>query len=412
MRQIQLGLDLKAFKEEAAAFTKGTRPALTPQFGTPDSKLSETDGTEVPLAPAANLPTNAALDAAAAAFDAAKPSGATPTAKAADPAVGASHAAAKAVAAAAAASPADAASAAGTAGTSLAGVDASALEQGSAGVQLWPVPPPAVPPTPFRPLHAGQYSVLVVDEPSKKLRVASRASFRMSRSSTLLKTEEDTDYTANRDWLEESDKEKSVHAAAEGTAGISGAVAAAKSFFRAEFIAGSSDEEEFENEVVRRLRVVDSTFSRIFGDDFDRVVPLYDTRAVDASLTKLQATQAKRDRLVAALAAEGLKPEKAEKLAAKLEAIRAREADLQAQYVTDTDEALNRVPCQAFVAVFHTAKAATMASALDLNPVNWRAFHILPGIDPEAMNWHALQVGCVGSFNLWISQFSIFSSSF
>jgi hypothetical protein len=69
----------------------------------------------------------------------------------------------------------------------------------------------------------------------------------------------------------------------------------------------------------------------------------------------------------------------------------AREADAQVAARAARAAALAAPPAPSFLALFRSARAAALAASLDVNPLHWRAFSLEPGIDPEAVNWPALQ---------------------
>jgi hypothetical protein len=171
-----------------------------------------------------------------------------------------------------------------------------------------------------------------------------------------------------------------------------------------------------------RMRVVAATFQRLFGDDFDSIVPIYPTEAVDKCLGRLYQVQAKLARAeyqleevkkqVAELekketatssktssktscfgttAAAAIKKE--EKIRKRIDALYVQELALQKEADDLAAAVLSGPPCQTFIATFHTAKAAAMAVELNINPVHWRGLHLRPGVDPENINWTALQRG-------------------
>jgi hypothetical protein len=180
-----------------------------------------------------------------------------------------------------------------------------------------------------------------------------------------------------------------------------------------------------------RMRVVAATFQRLFGDDFDSIVPVYPTEAMDAILNKLYQCQAqlvraefnlaeaekKKDELLEKEAAALSAPEdgtasapasasasagcfgttaaaatqKVAKLQAQVDALYAKETELQIKADDVAASIHNGPPAQTFIATFRTSKAAAMALQLNVNPVHWRGINLQPGADPDNINWTALQ---------------------
>lgn len=140
-----------------------------------------------------------------------------------------------------------------------------------------------------------------------------------------------------------------------------------------------------------RMRVVAATFQRLFGDDFDSIIPVYPTERVDKALGKLYQCQAKIARLELQLEEAEKTAQKAGKLRKKVDALYAQELKLQTAASTLSTDVLNGPPCRTFIATFHTAKAAAMAVELNVNPVHWRGVNLKPGPDPDNINWTALQ---------------------
>lgn len=149
-----------------------------------------------------------------------------------------------------------------------------------------------------------------------------------------------------------------------------------------------------------RMRSVAATFKRLFGSDFNCVVPIYPTQKVDATLHALYWCQARLARAELALstarqshqdAATAKAAKRLAQLGANAEKLRAQEKALQAKAAELADQTLDGPPCASFIAVFHTAKAAAMAAELNINPVQWRGMHVQQAPDPDNINWTALQ---------------------
>lgn len=118
---------------------------------------------------------------------------------------------------------------------------------------------------------------------------------------------------------------------------------------------------------------------------------------VDAQLYALYSCQAQKKRVELALrqAEEGkggFMAKKPEVLRNQLEKLQAKEAALQVSVAACRETSLHKSePCQAFFATFRTAKAAAMATELNVNPLHWRGMHLLRAPDPENVNFTMLQ---------------------
>jgi len=155
-------------------------------------------------------------------------------------------------------------------------------------------------------------------------------------------------------------------------------------------------EEKAMKHLAARMRVVAATFQRLFGNDFDSIVPVYPTATVDRALNRLYQCQANIARVELRLEkAEqtAAATQKAEKLRKKVDALYAQERKLQTEAFNLSTAVLDGPPCRSFIATFRTAKAAAMAVELNVNPVHWRGFNLKPGPDPDNINWTALQRG-------------------
>lgn len=78
-------------------------------------------------------------------------------------------------------------------------------------------------------------------------------------------------------------------------------------------------------------------------------------------------------------------------LGTQLQALQGQEAAMQAKVEALRQETLASPCCPTFLALFHSPRAAAMACELNINPLHWRAFQLLPGPDPENVNWATLQ---------------------
>jgi hypothetical protein len=293
-------------------------------------------------------------------------------------------------------------------------------------VQLWPVPRPDAlggRPTLSRPRRPGLYCVIIQDEPAHKFRArAGNALFGLplglASARSLRQAQEDTNLRANGEWLQAAgvDEELARRApppprhqssnkaltalsavAAVPLGALHGAAAAVSPLLMLSPPAGGeSAAAAAAREAAVRMRVAGDTFARLFGSDFDRIVPVYDTRAMDKLLSALERVQARRDRVELALAGRGnggggAGAGKAAQLSGRLEALRGEEAALQARVAACREATLAATPCRTLLALFRTTRAAAMAVSLNINPLHWRAFHLRPGADPQDLNWPTLQ---------------------
>lgn len=84
---------------------------------------------------------------------------------------------------------------------------------------------------------------------------------------------------------------------------------------------------------------------------------------------------------------------RAQKLRAQLskteEQVEAARAALEAK----RSEVLQGPPCPSFFVTFKTQEAASLASTLNLNPIQERLFSVMPAPDPKNVNWPTLQKG-------------------
>jgi hypothetical protein len=375
-----------------------------------------------------------------------------------------------------------------TAAAAVSGTKAVENQTPSGYYELWPVrraDPPHV--AKSRPPYAGQYTVLVIDEPTRRFEIKEKLEVmgvpvRFTRTGTLRETQMGTNIQQNWYWLggalnkRPSSRRDTINTcsdidddAASGTsrgggggstlnqrgslavgmvdcddidieadgsadlvndaAAASGAAQRAKSALK---LVGSAAEQAltiggtlpvtmpWESKIYKedqamkqlgaRMRVVAATFQRLFGNDFDSIIPVYPTKTVDKALVKLYHCQAKLARVELqlekaeqtfsqrtsagcfGLTAAGA-TQKAERLRKKVDALYAQELKLQTEASTISTAVLNGPPCRTFIATFRTAKAAAMAVQLNVNPVHWRGVNLKPGPDPDNINWTALQQG-------------------
>ena len=310
--------------------------------------------------------------------------------------------------------------------------------------ELWPVRrgAPYVDPT-SHPAHAGRYCVVVIDEPPRKFEIKDNfkvfgTGLRLSRVESLRNVQINTDVHQNWYWLGGAVKSKALGAslptgmdadeAVEGSdvvcdeTGNEQAGSASKEQKKGAWArfkdampwseSQAIQKEEHRVQVVgARMRVAAATLSRLFGDDFDCLVPIYPTARMDVVLNKLYTCQSQLARAEVALQEAKKKGKVGEKKKlGKVEKLRAKEVELQTQADEMRQSILDGPPCDSFLAVFHTAKAAAMAVSLNVNPINWRGAHLVPGPDPQNTNWVALQRGWWS--RVWRWPFALFGIIF
>ena len=242
---------------------------------------------------------------------------------------------------------------------------------------LWPVrrgDPPAL--AAGRPPHAGQYTVLVLDEPTRKIRIKKDwkifgVALRMARIESMRAVQDNVSTEVNGFWQQEAMASPPVGRVRKHHRETKkGAI---KDMFQAVIPAGlnapweskEKKDKRRAGEVNARMRVVEASFQRLFGDDFDRVVPVFKTQDVDVALNKLcqcQAKLARMDLTLSTAESDGKSSEKrVEKLRMAVDALLLQEEELKKESATLADAAMKATPCDTFIAVFHTAKAAAMA---------------------------------------------------
>ena len=282
--------------------------------------------------------------------------------------------------------------------------------------KLWPVLRPR-PYTSARPEFAGKYAVLIIDEPRKQFRrsvIAGRGrrgnGDKAGQSAGLWKTlwsylrpkesESRSSVIINPDSPSEAVEVGpsqatgvEVHHSAAGTVNripktrCCGLVKQSQASLDKEV----SDRSE-------RFTFIEATFKRLFGDDFDSIVPVYNTEKLDAILMRRYDVQAKIVRMEYQLSRvqqskmqnEEKKQMKLEKLQKKLDDLRDKDEALGQLVAEEKDHIRSNPACASFIAVFHSAMAAQSASNINANPVSWRGFHTMPCPDPENINYPAV----------------------
>lgn len=366
---------------------------------------------------------------------------------------------------------------------------AAALPAGGEVIRLWPVRKGEAQCPQTRPRFPGQYAVIVRDEPVRKFLVRRGVNLgirQLGKASSLVAAQGEVDRKINWYWQsglttakggtlsrrgksvtrrggaapiamvpEEGGEDGDIDGVdlevelnvdvmrAEAKKSLPARLLPALARFpswawRAIKLSSEEKEEQAARETAARMRVVTVTYGKLFGDEFDGIVPIHPTKAslaaaarapkalrsccfspdimcsaasiaahlsklsvsslgcvqdVDKQLQPLYACQAALARVRHSLASlkEGAPEAKAAKLRAREQALMARESALAAAAVAAREASLAGPPCPTFFAVFHTAKAAAAAAALNPNPVHWRAFHVLPAPDPENVHFPSLQ---------------------
>jgi len=171
--------------------------------------------------------------------------------------------------------------------------------------QLWPVRKDAVPMSPWtHPPRAGRFAVLVLDEPPRRFTLRKtinlfciKMNLVFRSDDSLCEAQEETDRKLNAFWRNES---SSRHADADADADADendrADGAAAKAVEQGEECQVASTtlgrlwkslmplSKEARNArdrraVETRMRVASGTFRRMFGEDFQEIVPIFDTKA-------------------------------------------------------------------------------------------------------------------------------------
>jgi hypothetical protein len=158
---------------------------------------------------------------------------------------------------------------------------------------------------------------------------------------------------------------------------------------------------DFEKEMAdrsQRFTFIEETFKRLFGDDFHAIVPVYNTEKLDAIIQSRYELQAKIVRLelqISNLNAKNMKnsekkEKKLNKLSANLLSLQDKDVAFD-RLISEEKEQIHLNPaCASFIAVFHSAMAASAASNMNANPISWRGFHTVPCPDPENINYPAI----------------------
>lgn len=303
-----------------------------------------------------------------------------------------------------------------------------------ARIELWPVPRDfSADDAPKCPLHAGMYTVLVVDDSKRQFFIKRNPKFaKLGQGTSLQQDQYKWDAKTNYlFWMKKHQKEKEKSKDVESGSGVDAKSAEIKkidsthagqdtdgkernievqhsklfpAFFRTdpskillenseEFYHEDEEGDQISVDVEARMRYVDQTFRELFADDYDNIVPMYDTRRITWILTRLYFAQVKRDRLKHDLDALAMDcdDKKRKYLSIKLDLAKSKEDEWQARAMDATKAAFEKGCCNSFVAVFRTPIAAAQARSMDLNPVNQRSFYLKQGLDPGNMNYHALE---------------------
>lgn len=283
--------------------------------------------------------------------------------------------------------------------------------------KLWPVLRPR-PHTSTRPEFAGKYAVLVIDEPRKQFRRSAiagrsrRASGSETKKSTSLwssfwsplKSRSD-DPSQSIALNPESNCIETIEVGSSQASGVEVHHSAAGTVSRVPKTRCcglvKQSQQALEREISdrsERFTFIESSFKRLFGDDFDAIVPVYNTEKIDAILMRRYDIQAKIVRMeyqisrVQQSKMQNLekKQSKLDKLQGKLDMLRDKDEALGQLVAEEKTRTMTNPACASFIAVFHSAMAAQSASNINANPVSWRGFHTMPCPDPENINFPAV----------------------
>ncbi|KAI8103106.1 hypothetical protein M9434_005891 [Picochlorum sp. BPE23] len=297
------------------------------------------------------------------------------------------------------------------------------IERPEAG-KLWPVMRPR-PISDSRPQFAGRYAVLVIDEPRSQYKKSATVSImrkgetRRTRESlvgrlwnatksfvkgsavaTEASVSERSDITLNEEKQEAA--EMDVASRASGiNLHVDGHVAMERKVKSSCCGLVKQSEKAWKKEVqdrYERFTFIEKTFKRLFGEDFDCVIPVYNTEEIDSVLMKRYNTQAAMVRIKLQISnlqsKEQKNKEKAEKkiqkLQAKLDSLEEKDVAFGKLVEEVKREIFSNPARPSFIALFHTAMAANTAANVNANPISWRGFHTMPAPDPENINFPAL----------------------
>lgn len=140
-----------------------------------------------------------------------------------------------------------------------------------------------------------------------------------------------------------------------------------------------------------RMHVVADTFKDLYGDDFDRIIPIYRSKPVNKLLDNYQFLLMKIDRLELQLLQSSQKSHG--KKEGQLRKLREQAGELAVEIEKCQCSLKTEGPAPCFIAVFKTQEAAAWALSSNPNPMHQRMLHILAGVDPENINWPTLERG-------------------
>lgn len=299
-------------------------------------------------------------------------------------------------------------------------------DDGEMKTELWPIrrghPVSAVA---SRPLYAGQYAVLVMDEPPREfvlkkftfcgipLYFSRTGSLRKSQSGQTMNQKLAVEYGATSPQL--IGIEDGVVQQQEHTTMKSRHVSRPSEILQ-QFAARLEEHMPYPLNLTTtlmqqrescqlRMSMIETSFRRMFGDEFSGLIPVYETRTVNSILIKLYSCQAALSRAeygmkeleekLQAAEPDSKKQKKlkshAEKLKQRLEKLRQQEATHQETLKLTRKQALGSNACGPFFAIFRSAKSAAIAAELNFNPVRWRGFNLRHAPDPENINWGTLE---------------------
>lgn len=277
--------------------------------------------------------------------------------------------------------------------------------------KLWPVRRPQRY-TAERPQFAGKYAVLVIDEPRKKFATSKLVRFgAASKTATSGSALKSLWYALKLPFMgtkaPENGSSRHVEKTVDVDSHATNLITSASKKHQLEGVRNRKAKtsccglvkenlqktEEKICERHERFHYIKDTFVRIYGDDFDQIIPIYDTEELDAKIVVLYNTQAQIERVklkLANLQKSDKEKKRTSKLESKLKKMEEKECALQ-QVVEETrKEILDGPPRPTFIATFHSPLAAAAASNINANPISWRGFHTMPCPDPENINFPAL----------------------
>ena len=294
--------------------------------------------------------------------------------------------------------------------------------------KLWPVPRPRRF-TPSRPQFAGRYAVLVIDEPRKQYRKSATVSLMRRRDKSenkssrrgffsalfgLFKSSRSSSSLDDQSSSEKMEELQEIHV--EGDIETKHSSVDMYGYLPENDLTNrkpktsccglvKQSDESYKNEMndrFERFRFIETTFKRLFQDDFDCLVPVYNTEEIDAVMLRRYNMQAKIERIKLQIKQmeysdvknKEKKEKKLTRLNTKLDSLLERDAALGTLICDMKKEIFSNPACPSFIAIFHSAMSAQTASCLNANPLSWRGFHTMPAPDPENINFPALTTTC------------------